>query len=122
MTKILVIDDSDVMRELLAEFLTDEGFDVDCTEDSVEGINLALGKAYDICVCDMHLPTKSGYEIFTEVTREKPELPFIITDSLPDHQSEKVRRAGAYRYLKKPFELDQLRDIIGGILKPAQVK
>lgn len=115
MPKILVIDDSDVMRDLLTEFLTDEGFEVDSTDDGINGVAMALEGEYDICVCDMHLPTRNGYDVFCEVTAKKPQLLFVITDSLPDHQSDKVRKAGAYRYLRKPFELEQLREIIQGI-------
>ena len=122
MAKILVIDDSAIMRDLLSEFLSEEGFEVHCTEDSDSGIEMALNRDFDICVCDMHLPSKSGYEIFCEVTSRKPDLPFIITDSMPDQQSDRARRSGAYRYLKKPFELDQLRELIRAVLQPARTK
>jgi len=116
MIKILIIDDSKVMRDLLCDFLSDEGFDVEATGDSQEGIHKGIHEHYDICVCDIHLPDKNGYEIFTEISSQKPDIHFILTDSLPDNLSEKAKKAGAYYNLKKPFELEQMREIIGKII------
>lgn len=113
---ILIIDDSKVMRDLLCDFLADEGYEVEATGDSYEGIHKGINGTYDICICDIHLPDKNGYEIFTEISSERPEIHFILTDSLPDHLSEKAKEAGAYYHLKKPFELEQMREIIGKIL------
>ncbi|MFZ5979001.1 MAG: response regulator [Candidatus Zixiibacteriota bacterium] len=116
MARILIIDDSKVMRDLLCDFLTDEGFEVEATGDSREGIHKGIYEPFDICICDIHLPDKNGYEIFTEISSQKPDIQFILTDSLPDHLSERAKKAGAYYHLKKPFELEQLREIIGKIL------
>ncbi len=120
MTRILIIDDSKVMRDLLTDFLTDEGFEIFATGNSREGISRGLKGNFDICICDIHLPDKNGFEIFTEISAGKPNMHFILTDSLPDHLSEKARRAGAYYHLKKPFELEQIRTIINKILKPVK--
>jgi DNA-binding NtrC family response regulator len=122
MAKILIIDDSAIIRTLLTEFLTDEGHAVDATEDSLEGIRMAVEGDYAACICDIHLPSKNGYEIYCEVTAQKPDLPFVITDSLPDSVSRKIKVAGAYSYLKKPFDLDQLREVLARILKPVKTK
>lgn len=120
MTRILIIDDSKVMRDLLTDFLTDEGFEIFATGNSQEGITKGLKGNFDICICDIHLPDKNGFEIFKEISAGKPNVHFILTDSLPDHLSEKARRAGAYYHLKKPFELEQIRTIINKILKPVK--
>jgi CheY-like chemotaxis protein len=120
MTRILIIDDSKVMRDLLNDFLTDEGFDTFTTGDSLEGIRKGIEGNFDICICDIHLPDKNGYEIFKAISAKKPRIHFILTDSLPDHLSEQAKQAGAYYHLKKPFEREQLREIISKILKPAR--
>ena len=120
MTRILIIDDSKVMRDLLKDFLTEDGFEIFVTGDSQEGIQKGITEDFDICICDIHLPDKNGYEIFKEISSQKPQVHFILTDSLPDHLSEKARQAGAFYHLKKPFELEQMRNIINKILKPAK--
>jgi len=108
------------MRDLLNDFLADEGFDIFTTGDSQEGIWKGINEHFDICICDIHLPDKNGYEIFKEISAQKPQIHFILTDSLPDHLSEKAKQAGAYYHLKKPFELEQMREIINKILKPVK--
>ena len=120
MAKILIIDDSVVIKDLLTEFLTEEGHSVEATSDSLEGIRMALTSEYAVCICDIHLPVKSGYEVYCEVSSRKPHLPFLLTDSLPDDLSKKARRAGAYCYLRKPFDLDQLREVLRSLLKPVK--
>ena len=120
MAKILIIDDSIVIKNLLTEFLTEEGHDVEATCDSLEGIRMALASDYAACICDIHLPVKSGYDVYCEVSAKKPELPFLLTDSLPDDLSEKAQRVGAYCYLRKPFDLNQLRGILQRLLKPVK--
>jgi DNA-binding response OmpR family regulator len=122
MARILIIDDSAVIRSLLSEFLAEEGHEVDLADDSVEGIRKALKTEYALCICDIHLPTKSGYDVYCEVSKVKPDLAFLLTDSLPDHLSEKVQQSGAYGYLRKPFDLGQLREILNRLLKPVRSK
>ncbi len=122
MAKILIIDDSVVIKNLLTEFLTEEGHDVEATCDSLDGIEMALRGDYAVCICDIHLPTKSGYDIYCEVSSQKPDLQFLLTDSLPDHLSEKAQAAGAYWYLRKPFDLEQLRQVLSSVLKPAPTR
>ena len=121
MAKILVIDDSAVMRDMMSDFLSDAGHEVDSCADGEEGIRLALENDYDVCICDLHMPRVNGYDVQKAVSAQRPETKLIFTDSLPDQLSEKVRQAGATHCLKKPFELDQLRTILESILKPTRV-
>lgn len=123
MARILVIDDSQVIRDLLTDFLSDIGHAVDTASDGAEGVDMAVGHSYDICICDLHIPRKSGFDVFCEVNARKPELRFIMTDSLPDHLAEQACNAGAAYCLRKPFDLDQLReilDIVCATVKPVR--
>ncbi len=120
MAKILIIDDSSVMRDLMSDFLSDAGHDVDTASDGDIGLEMALGNDYDVCICDMHMPKLSGYDVLVRIAPDKPDLQIVFTDSLPDHLSEKVKEAGNYKSLRKPFELNQLREILEGILNPVK--
>ena len=121
MIRILIIDDSLVMRNLLQEFLIDEGFDVSITGNPIEGIRMAIEEEWSVVICDTHMPEKNGYEVYSEVTAKKPDLPFLITDSLPDDLPMVPGRIeGNYHYLKKPFELDQIRQILKSCLWTAK--
>ncbi len=116
MARILIIDDSAVIRELLQEYLTDNGHTVELATDGQIGIDKALEKDYDIIFCDIHMPRKNGYQVFSEVNTSKPGVNFIVTDSLPDHLAEMAQRDGAYTCLIKPFNLNEVKNTISAIL------
>jgi CheY-like chemotaxis protein len=122
MAKILIIDDSKIIRDLLSDLLRDLGHEVKTAGDGQDGALLALNEYFDVCICDLHIPKKNGYQVFREVKSSRPSLPFILTDSLPDHLSEQAISAGAAYCLKKPFDLDQLRDVLNEILKPVKTQ
>jgi len=122
MTKILVIDDSDVIRNLLQEYLRDFGYDVEVAVNGREGIRMATENEYAIVFCDLHLPRKSGYQVYKEVSVVKPDLKFIMTDSSPDQYSAMAREAGVYGYLTKPFNLDEVIQTLQAALSETSVK
>lgn len=115
MARILVIDDSQVIRNLLSDFLADAGHFVDCAGDSDEGIQMAVAGSYDICICDLHIPKKNGFQIYQTISRKQPKLKFIMTDSLPDNLADQVSEAGVPYILRKPFDLDQLREVLAAV-------
>jgi|MudIll2142460700_1097286.scaffolds.fasta_scaffold288941_3 DNA-binding response OmpR family regulator len=120
MARILIIDDSQVIRDMLTDLLTDQGHEIKTAPDGKVGASMALSGTFDLCICDLHIPKKNGYEIFTEVHAAKPSLPFVMTDSLPDHLADRALDAGAAHCLKKPFDLDQLRGVLRQVLQPVK--
>jgi CheY-like chemotaxis protein len=110
--KILVVDDTGVMRNLLREFLSDEGHDVDTAVNGDEGIEKATSGDYALIFCDLHMPRKNGYQVYQRVSAARPELTFVFTDSMPDAFSEKLAESGQFHILKKPFDLEQVRQIL----------
>ncbi len=120
MARILVIDDSDVIRTLLDVFLSDAGHEVDLAVDGAAGIDRAISNKYDIIICDIHMPKKNGYEVYQEISRRVPDSCFIMTDSLPDELAQLTLDAGAHQCLTKPFDLEQLRATIFKLLRKQQ--
>jgi CheY-like chemotaxis protein len=115
-TKILVIDDSEVIRDLLQEYLSDLGFTVHLALDGQEGVEKALADDYLAIFCDIHMPKKNGYEVYRAVSTKKPELTFIMTDSLPDELAEMAQKEGAQYCLTKPFDLNQIKELLQSLL------
>lgn len=113
--KILIIDDSEIIRNLLYEYLTELGHEVEFAINGQEGIDKALLQDYSIIFCDIHMPRKNGYLVFKEVRQEKDKQIFIMTDSLPDSLAEKAEEEGAWCILTKPFDLDELNNILASI-------
>ena len=120
MVRILIIDDSEVIRNLLKDFLIDCGYEVELAVDGQEGIEKACQGNYDIAICDIHMPRKNGYQVFKEVSIKKPKTCFIMTDSLPDELAEMALEAGAHQCLTKPFDLDQVRATLDILVKQRQ--
>ena len=114
--KIIVIDDSEIIRNLLQEYLTDLGYEVELAVDGQEGIDKALANDYQVAFCDIHMPKKNGYQVLKEVTGQKTGMVFIMTDSLPDKLAEMANEAGAYCCLKKPFDLDEIKTVLKNVI------
>ena len=120
MAKILVVDDSKVIRDLLCEYLSENGYDVDSAVDGAEGVEKALNGDFSAVICDIHMPRKNGYQVFTEVTAAKPTVRFIMTDSLPDELARMAENAGAHCCLTKPFDLEQVKRTLRTVLSPVK--
>lgn len=110
--RILVIDDSPVIREMLSEILVDDGYSVDTAIDGARGVDQALKYDYLLILCDVHMPNKNGFEAVCEIIAAKPDAKIVMTDSLPDKLAQSAREAGALCCLQKPFDVTELRDMI----------
>ena len=118
--KILVVDDSQVIRDLLSEYLTDRGHEVETAVDGLDGIEKALANDYDLIFCDLHMPRRNGFQVYSAVTEAKPQTQFVMTDSLPDELAAQAEAAGACCCLTKPFDLNEVSDTVQQILRTAE--
>jgi len=101
--RVLCIDDEEVIRESLASYLEDSGFDVVTAADGREGLELFRGEDPQAVLVDLRMPEVDGLEVLAAVTREAPETPIIVisgTGSLAD-VVEAMHR-GAWDYIIKP--------------------
>jgi CheY-like chemotaxis protein len=83
MTKILVIEDDEYLRENLLEILKAEGFEAIAAEDGQTGINLAIQEVPDLILCDVMMPEVDGYEVL-RLARQNPNtamVPFVFLTS-----------------------------------------
>ena len=113
--RILVIDDSPIIREMLVEILTDSGYIVETAEDGEKGVAMAMKKDYLAILCDVHMPRQNGLETVREIIAAQPGSKIIMTDSLPDKLAENARAEGALCCLQKPFDVVELRHLIDRI-------
>jgi CheY-like chemotaxis protein len=117
MARILVIDDSAIIRALLTDFLGEQGHSVECAVDGAQGLEMARAGDYDLCFCDLHLPKKNGFQILTELGEDRGSMQFVFTDSLPDELFEQIQASTDFTCLRKPFDLDQLRRTLAQVLE-----
>jgi len=109
----LVVDDEEAIREFLQESLRLEGFEVDIAENAAQGLARLRACHYDLVLCDIKMPGKTGIELLEEISREQPDIVsrfiFMTGDALSPGTRE-VLDSAVVRYLMKPFTLaDVLR-------------
>lgn len=112
MARILIVDDSRVIRDLLTEFLDELGHQVESAVDGEQGLEMARTGGYDLCICDLHLPKKNGYQLLAELGPVRERMQFIFTDSLPDEQYDRVKAMAQYQCIRKPFDLARFRQVV----------
>jgi class 3 adenylate cyclase len=103
--RILVVDDNDSNRDLLARRLSKEGHRADTAEEGLRALELVRTRAYDLILLDLMMPGLSGYEVLVRLKGEpgSAEIPVIMVSAL--HEMDSVVRcieAGADDYLPKP--------------------
>lgn len=115
MTKVLVIENEQILRESILNILTIKGFSAIGAEDGRRGLQLAKEFVPDLILCDVRMPELDGYEVLAAL-RQDPitaMLPFIfITAETIQNVVRQGQMLGANGYLKKPFSTAELIEAI----------
>ncbi len=107
--KILVVDDENYMREIVRRTLEDSGFLVEEAADGKVALHMIRRYPYDVIVTDLRMPGSPGEKILEEALSIFPETIVIIMTGFGNIQTAvEAIRCGAYDYLPKPFQLDEL--------------
>jgi DNA-binding response OmpR family regulator len=119
-TKILCVEDDHETAALIAEDLTDRGYDVVVAHDGQQGFSAILRTMPDLVLCDISMPVMTGFEVLERLTAIMPRfgnMPFVFLTALTDRDDElKGRRLGADDYVTKPIDFDVLGAIIAARL------
>ncbi|MFN3433262.1 MAG: nitrogen regulation protein NR(I) [Sphingomonas sp.] len=117
MTRILVVDDDAAIRTVVAQALRRAGHDVQTAETLAQADRILATRLPDVLVTDVVLPDGDGIARAKEIGERLPQLPIIIL-SAQNTLTTAVRaaEAGAYEYLPKPFDLDDLARAVAGAL------
>jgi CheY-like chemotaxis protein len=109
---VLVVDDDPKVREVAVWALEDEGFAVDAAADRREALERVRRRRPALVVLDMGLPPDSGDVVAAELRAAcGGELPILVITA-DGRASAKARRAGAFAYLHKPFDVEQLVHLV----------
>lgn len=107
--KILVVDDDLEMGNLLAEILQGEGFSVTATADSLDASNRLKKEEFDVLITDMQMKGLKGLDLLEESRRRAPFTPVIIITAFGTIETAiQAMKMGAYDYITKPFQMDEL--------------
>ena len=111
--KILVVDDSQNIREMLEDFLDFEGHQPVLAKDGEEALKLFSEQNFDLVITDLGMPGMSGWILSKHIKQRRPETPIIIITGWGAQLSdEDLRRNEVEFLLSKPFHLDQVKEAI----------
>lgn len=120
---ILIIDDEQTQREVLTGYLKKKGYHILSADSGEEGINLVKQNTVDIVLSDFKMPDKTGLEVLEEVKNINPEISFVIITAYSTvEDAVKAMRLGAYDYISKPVDLDELDLMIEKIIEHRNLK
>lgn len=120
---ILIIDDEAAQREILKGFLEKKGFRTLTASSGNEGLAFIDKEQIDIVLSDYKMPDKTGIEVLEEAKRINPEISFVLMTAYGTIENAvKAMRLGAYDYLSKPVDLDELELLIEKIIENKNLK
>ncbi|MEJ6981106.1 sigma-54 dependent transcriptional regulator [Pedobacter sp. P351] len=122
MAKILVIEDDLTFSQLLEGFLIKSGFSVDVRSDVKSGIKALNQSQYDLLLLDYRLPDGNGLDVMAYSRQKDSEIPVIIMTSFNDVRTAvNAIRCGAFDYITKPVNPDELLMAIGQALNTKDI-
>jgi len=109
MSRILVIDDEQSIRNSLKEVLEYEKYEVDLATEGREALEMFEKNQYDVVLCDIKMPKMDGVEVLEEIYRQTTDIPIIMISGHGniDTAVESIKK-GAYDFIEKPLDLNRL--------------
>jgi two-component system chemotaxis response regulator CheY len=120
MKKILAVDDSSSVRQMVSFTLKGAGYEVVDAVDGKDGLDKAGRDKFDMVITDLNMPNLDGIQLITEL-RKMPGYGFVpilllTTESQPE-KKDAGRKAGATGWIVKPFNSEQLTSVIKKLVK-----
>ncbi|MEE9441337.1 MAG: sigma-54 dependent transcriptional regulator [candidate division Zixibacteria bacterium] len=122
MSSILVIDDKDSMRKMVAQTLSEEGYNVSMAANGSEGLNLARDKQFDLVITDLKMPDVDGLEVLSNVKEINDETAVIVMTAYGTIETAvDAMKKGAEDFLTKPFDTEHMLLLVERALKSQRV-
>ncbi len=111
--RVLVVDDERFIRDILADFLTMEGYSVRTAEDGNQALTELSRGSFDLVISDLKMPKMGGLDLLSHVTRLQPEaLTVIMTGFGTVETAIDAMKQGAYDYILKPFKVEEIVHVV----------
>lgn len=115
--RILVVDDEDIIRVLLNEILSEEGYQVFQAEDGRQAVDYLEKESFDLIISDMVMPEVGGIEVLQAAFRIDPHYSVIMITGYPSVDTAvKLVSMGAADYITKPFNVDLIKVTVAKVL------
>jgi CheY-like chemotaxis protein len=101
---VLIVDDSEEVREILMSVLTEEGHDVAVAENGRQALDRLARARPDVVLLDLMMPVLSGWQVLDQLRRRNDDLPVIVLTAFAE-----ASPSGATQTLRKPLAIEDLR-------------
>lgn len=123
MNRILIVDDEQSMRELLSILLRKEGYEVVTAENGATALKAVQREIFDLVITDLKMPQFDGIALLKSVKEVSPDtIVIIITAFGTTEGAERARILGAYDYIGKPFNNDEIKLVIHNALEKRHLR
>jgi CheY-like chemotaxis protein len=118
--RILLADDSVTIQKVIELTFMDEDYEVTAVSNGDDAVGALGREGPDIVLADVHMPGANGYEVCRRAKELHPQVPvLLLVGTFEPFDEARAREAGADSFLKKPFDSQELLELVGRLLGPA---
>jgi two-component system, NtrC family, response regulator PilR len=123
MDRVLVVDDEAGMRDFLSILLRKEGYGVSVADGAEKALEMASRGEFDLVISDISMPGLSGIDVLRQARAASPDTPVIlITAYASTETAVEALKLGAYDYLIKPFDVEELKAVVRNALEKRRLE
>jgi DNA-binding NtrC family response regulator len=120
--RILVVDDEEIVIQSCLRVLSGGGFQVDAVRDGLEALRAVDENGYDVLILDIKMPKMNGMEVLQRVKEAHPEIDVIMITGLHEIETAvQAMKLGAFDYLPKPFDPEELELVVARAFERRQL-
>jgi len=121
--RILIVDDEKRMRRILQILLKSQGYEIKLAQDGDEAWGMFQQVPYDLVITDLKMPGIDGMELLGLINKQNPDVPVIVITAYGSVDSAvKAMKQGAYDYITKPFENEEIKIVVAKALSFSSMK
>ena len=118
---ILLVDDEENYRELIAKVLTKAGYEVLQAADGMGALSLLERSNVDLVISDILMPVLNGYALVARLREKWPDMPVILTTGFLSPDAAKSMMKGSVDFIPKPINAETLLDMVRSRVAPAEL-
>ena len=120
--KVLIAEDEASLRSILKKLFEQKGYEVEVASDGEMAVHKLASGSYHVALLDLNMPKKSGFEVLSFVKEQNLQtLVIVITAQDTMKNAVEAMKQGAYDYITKPFELDEIELVVEKALANIQL-